>query len=174
MSAFDPKRTLAGVTLPLHNCSFEPIRCPVLSLGGGNEAARVHHVPRRRGQRRGRLRRARSNLSGCGASACYCRVRLMTQSIWIALRHLGERLNQLGWIDGGNIRIDIRWGAADAERMHKFATELVALAPDVILAPGSSSTGPLLQATRTIPIVFAHHRRSSRRRVRRELVSARR
>ena len=66
-----------------------------------------------------------------------------------------ERLNQLGWIDGDNIRIDIRWGAADAERMRKFATELVALAPDVILAPGSSSTGPLLQATRTIPIVFA-------------------
>jgi len=79
----------------------------------------------------------------------------MTQSIWIALRRFRERLNQLGWIDGCNIRIDIRWGAADAERMHKFATELVALAPDVILAPGSSSTGPLLQATRTIPIVFA-------------------
>jgi putative ABC transport system substrate-binding protein len=66
-----------------------------------------------------------------------------------------ERLGQLGWIDGNNIRLDIRWGAADAEQMRKFAIELVALAPDVLLAPGSSSTGPLLQATRTIPIVFA-------------------
>lgn len=66
-----------------------------------------------------------------------------------------ERLVQLGWIEGRNIQIDRRFGVANAEQTHKFAAELIALAPDVILAPGSSATGPLLQATSTIPIVFA-------------------
>jgi putative ABC transport system substrate-binding protein len=65
-----------------------------------------------------------------------------------------QRLAQLGWLDGRNVRIDTRWAAADADRIRKYAEELVALAPDVILAPGSAMTGPLLQATRTIPIVF--------------------
>jgi ABC-type uncharacterized transport system substrate-binding protein len=53
-----------------------------------------------------------------------------------------------------NVRIDIRWGADDAERVRKSAAELVALASDVILTAGSPTTGPLLQATRTVPIVF--------------------
>jgi putative ABC transport system substrate-binding protein len=62
-------------------------------------------------------------------------------------------LQQLGWTVGRNLRIDYRYGD-DAERIRKYAAELVALAPDVILATGSPTTGPLLQATRTIPIVF--------------------
>ncbi|MGA8628682.1 MAG: ABC transporter substrate-binding protein [Pseudolabrys sp.] len=66
-----------------------------------------------------------------------------------------ERLGQLGWVDGQTIHVDIRWSGADSDRRRKFATEIVALAPDVILAPGSSSMGPLLQATHTIPVVFA-------------------
>ena len=53
------------------------------------------------------------------------------------------------------MRIDTRWGGGDAERIHKHAAELAALAPDVILASGSVVTGPLLQASRTVPIVFA-------------------
>jgi ABC-type uncharacterized transport system substrate-binding protein len=65
-----------------------------------------------------------------------------------------QGLAQLGWLDGRNLRIDTRWAVADADRIRKYAAELVALAPDVILAPGSATTGPLLQATRTIPIVF--------------------
>src|SRR5262245_30278851 len=64
-----------------------------------------------------------------------------------------QELAQLGWIDGRNVRIDTRWGVADADRIRKYAAELVALAPDVILAPGSSALAPLLQATRTVPIV---------------------
>jgi putative ABC transport system substrate-binding protein len=63
-------------------------------------------------------------------------------------------LQQLGWSDGRNVRIDIRWAAGDANLIRKYATELIALAPDVMLAPGSTSLGPLLQATRTVPIVF--------------------
>jgi putative tryptophan/tyrosine transport system substrate-binding protein len=63
-------------------------------------------------------------------------------------------LQELGWIDGRNVRIDYRWGPGDADRMRTYAAELVALAPDVILATGSPTVEPLLQATRTVPIVF--------------------
>ena len=62
-------------------------------------------------------------------------------------------LQQLGWIDGRNVRTDYRWAAGTVENFRKYAAELVALAPDVILAVGGS-TGPVLQATRTVPIVF--------------------
>jgi putative tryptophan/tyrosine transport system substrate-binding protein len=65
-----------------------------------------------------------------------------------------QALAQLGWTDGRNIRIDLRWGAGDPERIRIYAAELVALAPDVILASGSGTTGPLLQATRAVPVVF--------------------
>ena len=66
-----------------------------------------------------------------------------------------QRLNELGWTEGRNLRIDIRWPAADADQIRRYAAELVALEPDVILATGSATVGPLLQATRSIPIVFA-------------------
>jgi putative ABC transport system substrate-binding protein len=65
-----------------------------------------------------------------------------------------QGLQQLGWTDGHNVRIDIRNGAGNAADTRKYAVELVALAPDVILAFGVT-VGPLLQATRTVPIVFA-------------------
>jgi putative ABC transport system substrate-binding protein len=65
-----------------------------------------------------------------------------------------QRLQQLGWTDGGNVRIDARWSASDAERMRKGAEELVALSPDVILASGGTVLGPLLRATRAVPVVF--------------------
>jgi len=65
-----------------------------------------------------------------------------------------QALAQLGWIDGRNARIDIHWGAGDPERIRRYAAELVALAPGVILAVASATTGPLLQATRTVPVVF--------------------
>ena len=65
-----------------------------------------------------------------------------------------EGLQQFGWIDGHNVRIDSRWGAGDADDIRKNAKELVALAPDVILATGSAAMGPLQQLTRTVPVVF--------------------
>jgi putative ABC transport system substrate-binding protein len=65
-----------------------------------------------------------------------------------------QALAQLGWIDGRNARIDIRWGASDPEHIRRYAAELIALAPDVILTVASSITGPVLQATRGVPIVF--------------------
>ena len=65
-----------------------------------------------------------------------------------------QGLQQLGWTDGRNVRIDIRWAAGDPDRFRRYAAELVALTPDVIFASGGSGVGPLLQATRTLPIVF--------------------
>jgi putative tryptophan/tyrosine transport system substrate-binding protein len=64
-----------------------------------------------------------------------------------------QGLQQLGWTDGRNVRIDIRWGAGNIADIRKYAAELVALSPDVILGV-SASVGPLLQATRDVPIVF--------------------
>jgi putative ABC transport system substrate-binding protein len=65
-----------------------------------------------------------------------------------------QGLQQLGWSIGRNVRIDTRWATANAGDIRRHATELAALTPDVILAHGSSTVGPLLQATRTVPIVF--------------------
>jgi ABC-type uncharacterized transport system substrate-binding protein len=65
-----------------------------------------------------------------------------------------QGLQELGWTVGRNVRIEYRWGAGDAELFRRYASELVALAPDVILAVGAAVVPSLLQATRTVPIVF--------------------
>jgi ABC-type uncharacterized transport system substrate-binding protein len=71
----------------------------------------------------------------------------------IAAFHHG--LAQLGWTDGRNVRIDTRWATTNADELRRHAAELVALAPDVIVAAtGTTTVAPLLQATRTLPIVF--------------------
>jgi hypothetical protein len=62
-----------------------------------------------------------------------------------------QGLAQSGWITGRNIRIETRWTKFDAEETHRYAAELVALAPDAILATGNSTVGPLLRLTRTVP-----------------------
>jgi putative tryptophan/tyrosine transport system substrate-binding protein len=65
-----------------------------------------------------------------------------------------QGLALLGWTIGRNVRIDIRWATLNAAEIRRHAEELAALAPDVILANGASAVGPLLQVTRTVPIVF--------------------
>ena len=72
----------------------------------------------------------------------------------IRLAAFQENLHQLGWIEGRNARLDIRWGAGDAERIRTYATELVALSPDVIVCSGSTTLRTLQAATRSLPIVF--------------------
>ena len=67
-----------------------------------------------------------------------------------------QGLQELGWTDGRNVRIDYRWAAADADRSRTYAAELVAVAPDVILAAGSLSVAALQQTSRTVPIVFVN------------------
>jgi putative ABC transport system substrate-binding protein len=65
-----------------------------------------------------------------------------------------QALKTLGWTNGSNLRIEYRWAAGDAERIRKLAAEIIALEPDVILLAGSSVVAPMMQATRTIPMVF--------------------
>jgi putative ABC transport system substrate-binding protein len=74
----------------------------------------------------------------------------------VELAAFRQALQQLGWSDGRNIRIDIRWGENDPDRDRGYAAELVALAPDLILAGGTLSVAALRHATRTLPIVFVH------------------
>src|SRR5262249_34200734 len=65
-----------------------------------------------------------------------------------------QGLQQLGWTDGRNVRIDTLWTAGDPDRTRRQAAELIALAPDIVVATGTPTLGPLQQATRTVPIVF--------------------
>jgi putative ABC transport system substrate-binding protein len=65
-----------------------------------------------------------------------------------------QALKALNWTNGSNLRIDYRWAATDPERIRKLATEIIALEPDVVLTSGSIVVPPMMQATRTIPIVF--------------------
>jgi putative ABC transport system substrate-binding protein len=67
-----------------------------------------------------------------------------------------QGLQEVGWTVGRNVRIDYRWGGGDPDLIRKFAAELVALAPDVILASGGTTVGPLQQVSRTVPIVFVN------------------
>ena len=66
-----------------------------------------------------------------------------------------QRLQQLGWTEGRNVTIETRWGGGDAEHMRRQAAELIALTPDAIFVTGNSAVSPLLQQTRTVPVVFA-------------------
>jgi len=65
-------------------------------------------------------------------------------------------LQELGWSEGRNLRVDTRWGGGDADRIRKYAAELVALAPEVVLALGGTVAGALQQASGTVPIVFVN------------------
>ena len=71
------------------------------------------------------------------------------------LTAFAQALQQSGWTVGQNVQIDYRWGPGNAETMRKYAADLVALAPDVILATSSAAVAPLLEVSRTVPIVFA-------------------
>jgi len=66
-----------------------------------------------------------------------------------------QGLQELGWFDGRNVRLDVRWATGDADRFRQYAAELIEHDPAVILALGSTTLGPLQQTTRTVPIVFA-------------------
>ena len=70
------------------------------------------------------------------------------------LAAFAQGLQQSGWTIGQNVRVDYRWSGGNVGNMRKYAMELVALAPDVILAHSSAAVAPLLEATRTVPIVF--------------------
>ena len=144
---------VAKLVQPLSKHSFEPIRCLSPEPGGGHAAAGVHHASggaatawplAARAQQPERMRRIGMLLPAAADDSEYqARVGAFLQG-----------LAQLGWTIGRNVRIDTRWATTNAAEIRRHAAELAALAPDVILAPGASTVGPLLQATRTVPIVF--------------------
>ena len=70
------------------------------------------------------------------------------------LRVFVQELQRLGWDADRNVKIEVRWGEGSLQKTRALAAELIALGPDVILAPGGASMGPLNDATRTIPVVF--------------------
>src|SRR5207245_7613848 len=72
----------------------------------------------------------------------------------IRVAALLQGLQQVGWEVGRNLRIELRWSGASPGDVRKHAGELAALAPDIIVGNGSAATGPLLEATRSVPIVF--------------------
>ena len=126
---------------------------PSPELGVGHAAARVHHASWRRGggvaadgaaQQPERVRHIGIILPASADDADF--------QTWVGA--FLQALAQLGWTIGRNVRIDIRWATTNAAEIRKHAAELAALAPDVILASGTSTVGPMLQATRTVPVVF--------------------
>ena len=115
-----------------------------MSLVGGAAAAASLRPPIARAQQPERMRRI-----GVLQTAAADDPQFQT---WIGA--FLQALALSGWTIGRNVRIDTRWATANAADIRRHAAELVALAPDVILAPGGSTVAPLLQATRTVPIVF--------------------
>jgi hypothetical protein len=124
-------------------CRHIPPALPLRARRGDRIATHVHHAARRCGGL-GRSRRVRSSPTGCASDDAEGQLRLAAF----------QGLQQLSWSVGGNVRIDYRWGAGDADRFRRYAAELVALAPDVILATSGTTVPWLLQATRSVPIVF--------------------
>src|SRR5262245_11042129 len=100
-----------------------------------------------RAQQRERMRRIGFILSGLPADDPEGQARITA---------FVQGLQQLGWTDGRNLRIDFRWGLGDAERLRRYSVELIALGPDVLFAGGTSALAALQQATHTLPIVFAN------------------
>ena len=127
----------------------------LLSLGAAYETARFHHPCRRRGGRVAarRARAAAERMRRIGVLMAFAESDPEAQA-WVAA--FREGLQKLGWTEGRNIRIDTRWAAPDVEAMQRFAKELVALQPDLILSHNTPTTAALLQQTRTIPIVFVN------------------
>ena len=116
-------------------------RREVMTLLGGAAFAWPHAA---RAQQRERVRRIGVLLNAAADDAEY--------QAWVGAFLQGLALS--GWTIGRNVRIDTRWATANAAEIRRHASELATLAPDVILAHGDSTVGPLLVATRSVPIVF--------------------
>src|ERR1043166_8628279 len=114
-------------------------------FGGAGAASLLRPCPAQGQQTRERMRRVGILFGGFAAGDPEGQARLTA---------FVQGLAELGWADGRNLRLEYRWTAGDAERRRKSAAELVALAPDVLLAAGYAAAEALQEATRTLPIVF--------------------
>src|SRR5262245_57729581 len=147
MSAFDPKRTLQ--TRPDRMSCPEPRgeamkRSEFIQLLCSAAASCLSWPLAARAQQVEQMRRVGILLSATADDTEF--------QTWVGA--FLQELQKLGWSLGHNVRVDTRWATANASEVRKHAAELAALAPDVILAHGASCVAPLLQATRTVPIVF--------------------
>ena len=149
-SANDPRRTLAVTpTSPFRGAIVHPVGLPAVGrmrrrefitlIGGAAAWPLTAHA-----QHPERVRRIGVLLPAAADDQEF--------QVRIAAFHQGLALS--GWTIGGNVRIDTRWAKPNAAEIRRHAVELAALAPDVILAHGNATVGALLQATRTVPIVF--------------------
>src|SRR5262245_14760578 len=148
MSAYDPKRTLGPPSRPPVSASTigdggDMRRREFISLIGGAAAWPIatHAQPQSE-----RMRRV-------GVLVIFAEADPEGQARVAAFV---QTLQSLGWTTGRNIQIDIRWGVADAASSRRYAAEMVALAPDVVLTSSSAATVALQEATRTLPIVFVN------------------
>ena len=116
-------------------------------------AARIHHASWQRGGGLAAARR-RAAIRQAAAIGVLMNIEANDPQASAEMAAFAGALQKRGWILGSNLRIEYRWGAGNASRYHKFAAELVALSPDVILATGGTAVGALQQASRTVPIVF--------------------
>ena len=147
MSAYDPKRTSPLQATKLTRYDSVETRGAAMRrrdfIRGVLGFAAVWPLMARAQQQPGRVRLIGA-LTGIADDT-------LTKVEYAAFR---QELQRLGWVDGQNVRIDARFGEGNAARIRKQAAELVALSPDVILTTGGQATDLVLQATRTIPIVF--------------------
>ena len=107
-------------------------------------------------RRRGRSRRVRSRPSDAAHRRADEPAAADDPDLQARVAAFLQELQQLGWTNGRNIRIEYRWAGGNADNIRKYAAELAALAPDIILAAAPRPWRPLLQATRTVPIVFVN------------------
>jgi ABC transporter substrate binding protein len=140
----------------LHAMRFRPDTLMprlVAAMRGSNEAAGLHWVSWRRGCVAARRARAATRIRRIGVLAALVEDDPEVQA---RIGAFLQGLQQLGWTGGRNVQIEYRWAGGSVDDIRKYAAELVALRPDVVLSTGGASLAALLQATRTMPIVFTN------------------
>jgi ABC-type uncharacterized transport system substrate-binding protein len=147
MSAYDPKRTLAAPGRLLSDllcCNYNGVLAPGTATCAVETSSVLTCPHLARAQQNGRIRRIAALMPFTATDA-------QAQARNAAFL---QGLQQLGWTVGRNIQIDYRWSGGNVEDTRKYASELVALSPEVIFVPGTAAVAPLLQLTRSIPVVF--------------------
>jgi putative tryptophan/tyrosine transport system substrate-binding protein len=146
---------LANRSQPLSKCSIEPVRWPVLGLGSGMKRRNFLGVLGGAAAVWPLLARAQQAMP-MRPIAVFTALAADDAEGQARITAFVQRLQELGWTDGRNMQIEYRWGAGDVSRIRRYAAELVALAPDVILANGGTIMGPLQQVARDVRIVFVN------------------
>jgi ABC transporter substrate binding protein len=156
MTKADINRHIYTLTQPFPNAALKR-HDNALRLEADYESARVYWS-------RWDRRRGPSFLAVLGRRTASERVRLIGVLLQATENDLESEarvkaflhgLEQLGWTEGRNLKLEYRWAGGNSDDIRKHAAELVALAPDILVAAGSATVGALQQATRTVPIVFA-------------------